>query len=167
MVLAANGLTDLGAATCGSLARPLHSRPQYRMRTKGVSTVSEQENKELVKKGYAAFAAGDVDTVMSLFDDDVEWVQPGESTVSGTFHGKTEVMEYMGRLAGRSLSVNLKRLIAEGDTVVAITDVTVDGQTGEDADVFTIRDGKTVRAEMHGDTALMERVYGKKTLTAG
>lgn len=133
----------------------------------GVSTVSEQENKELIKKGYAAFAAGDVDTVMSLFDDDVEWVQPGESTVSGTFHGKTEVMEYMGRLAERSLSVNLKRLIAEGDTVVAITDVTVDGQTGEDADVFTIRNGKTVRAEMHGDTALMERVYGKKALTAG
>ncbi|MFY9921023.1 MAG: nuclear transport factor 2 family protein [Mycobacterium sp.] len=129
--------------------------------------MSEQENKELVEKGYAAFAAGDVDTVMSLFDDDVEWVQPGESTVSGTFHGKTEVMEYMGRLAERSLSVNLKRLIAEGDTVVAITDVTVDGQTGEDADVFTIRDGKTVRAEMHGDTALMERVYGKKALTAG
>ena len=137
------------------------------MRTKGVTTVSEQENKELIKKGYEAFSAGDVQTVMDLFDDDVEWVQPGESTVSGTFHGKTEVMEYMARLAERSLSVNLKRLIAEGDIVVAITDVTVDGQTGEDADVFTIRNGKTVRAEMHGDTALMEKVYGKKELAAG
>ena len=104
---------------------------------------------------------------MDLFDDDVEWVQPGASAVSGTYHGKTEVMEYMGRLAEKSLSVNLKRLIAEGDTVVAITDVTVDGQTGEDADVFTIRNGKTVRAEMHGDTALMERVFGKKELAAG
>ena len=137
------------------------------MHTKGVSTVSEQENKELIKKGYEAFSAGDVQTVMDLFDDDVEWVQPGESAVSGTFHGKTEVMEYMGRLAEKSLSVNLKRLIAEGDTVVAITDVTVDGQTGEDADVFTIRNGKTVRAEMHGDTALMERVLWQKALAAG
>jgi len=130
--------------------------------------VSEQENnKELIKRGYEAFSAGDVETVMDLFDDDVEWVQPGASSVSGTFHGKAEVMEYMGRLAERSMSVNLKRLIAEGDTVVAITDVTVDGQTGEDADVFTIRNGKTVRAEMHGDTALMEKVYGKKELAAG
>ena len=137
------------------------------MRKKGVPKVSEQENKELIRKGYEAFAAGDVETVMSLFDDDVEWVQPGESTVSGTFHGKTEVMEYMGRLAEKSVTVKLKRMIAEGDTVVAITDVTVDGQTGEDADVFTIRDGKTVRAEMHGDTSLMERVYGKKQLAAG
>jgi ketosteroid isomerase-like protein len=129
--------------------------------------VSEQENKELIEKGYAAFASGDVETVMSLFDDEVEWVQPGASAVSGTFHGKTEVMEYMGRLAERALSVKLKRLIAEGDTVVAITEVTVDGETGEDADVFTIRDGKTVRAEMHGDTALLERIYGKMQLAAG
>lgn len=129
--------------------------------------MSEQENKELIEKGYAAFSSGDVQTMMDLFDDDVEWLQPGDSAVSGTFHGKAEVMEYMGRLAEKSLSVNLKRLIADGDIVVAITDVTVDGQTGEDADVFTIRNGKTIRAEMHGDTALMERVFGKKELAPG
>jgi hypothetical protein len=129
--------------------------------------VSEQENKELVKKGYDAFAAGDVQTVMDLFDDDVEWVQPGESAISGTFHGKTEVMEFMARLAEKAPTVTVKRLIAEGDTVVAITEVTVDGQTSEDADVMTIRDGKTVRMEVHGDTATLERVYGKKQLAAG
>ena len=45
--------------------------------------------------------------------------------------------------------------------------MSVGGETGEDADVFTVRDGKTVRAEMHGDTAMMERVFGKKELAAG
>ena len=129
--------------------------------------MSEEENKELIKKGYAAFTAGDVETVMSLFDDDVERVQPGESAVSGTYHGKAEVMEYMGRLAERSVTVKLIRFVAEGDTVVAITEVSAGGETGEDADVFTIRDGKTVRAEMHGDTALLERVFGKKQLATG
>jgi uncharacterized protein len=130
--------------------------------------MSEQDNnKELIKRGYEAFAAGDIETVMSLFDDDIEWVQPGDSTVSGTFHGKTEVMEHLGRLAEKSPTVNVKRLIAEGDTVVAITDVSAGGETGEDADVFTIRNGKTVRMEVHGDTALIERVYGKKQLAAG
>ncbi len=137
------------------------------MHTKGVSTVSEQENKDLVQKGYAAFAAGDVQAVMDLFDDDVEWVQPGQSAISGTFHGKTEVMEYMGRLAEKAPTVTVKRLIAEGDTVVAITEVTVNGESSEDADVLTIRDGKTVRMEVHGDTALLERVSGKKQLAAG
>ena len=129
--------------------------------------MSEQENKELVKKGYDAFAAGDVQAVMDLFDDDVEWVQPGESAISGTFHGKTEVMEFLGRLAEKGPTVTVKRLIAEGDTVVAITEVSVDGQSGEDADIMTIRDGKTVRMEVHGDTALLERVYGKKELATG
>lgn len=51
------------------------------------------DNKEIIRRGYDAFAAGDRDAVMGLFDDDIEWVQPGRSTVSGTFHGKTEVME--------------------------------------------------------------------------
>lgn len=129
--------------------------------------MSEQENKELMERGYAAFSSGDLDTVMSLFDDDIEWVQPGDSAISGTFHGKTEVMEHFGRLAQKDLSVTVKRLIAEGDTVVAITEVTAGGETGEDADVFTIRNGKTVRAEIHGDTALTERVYGKKQLASG
>jgi ketosteroid isomerase-like protein len=129
--------------------------------------MSEQENKELMERGYAAFSSGDLDTVMSLFDDDCEWVQPGQSSVSGTFHGKAEIMEQFGRLAEKGLTVKVKRLIAEGDTVVAITEVSAGGETGEDADVFTIRNGKTVRAEIHGDTALLERVYGKKQLAAG
>jgi hypothetical protein len=129
--------------------------------------MSEQDNKEAIQRGYAAFAAGDLDTVMSLFDDDIEWVQPGDSTVGGTFHGKTEVMEHFGRLAEKGLTVKLNQLIAEGDTVVAITQVTAGGETGEDADVFTMRNGKTVSIRAHGDTSLMERVYGKKQLAAG
>ena len=129
--------------------------------------MSAQENKAIIESGYAAFAEGDMETVMNLFDDDIEWVQPGASAVSGTFHGKAEVMEHLGRLAEKSLTVKLNRLVAEDDTVVALTEVTAGGETGTDADIFIVRDGKTVRVEAHGDTALMERVYGKKQLAAG
>jgi uncharacterized protein len=124
--------------------------------------MSEQDNIELIKKGYAAFAAGDVETVMSLFDDNIEWVQPGESAVSGTYHGKGELGQFLARLAEKSTTVKLNRLLADGDLVVALTDVSVGDERGQDADVFTIRDGKTVRVEVHTDTALMERVYGRK-----
>ncbi len=129
--------------------------------------MSAQENKELIKKGYAAFSEGNVESVMDLFDDDIEWVQPGDSAVSGTFHGKAEVMEHLGRLAEKSLTVKLNDLVAEGDTVVALTEVSAGGETSQDADVFTVRNGKTVRAQMHGDTAMLERVYGKKQLASG
>jgi ketosteroid isomerase-like protein len=127
----------------------------------------EQTNIELVKKGYEAFSAGDGDTMMSLFDDNVEWVQPGDSTISGTYHGKAELGEHLSRLAAKSPTVKLNRLLADGDTVVALTEVTVGDETGQDADVFTLRDGKTVRVQVHMDTAIMERVYGRKKVTAG
>ena len=125
--------------------------------------MSEQDqNIELVKAGYAAFIAGDIETVMGLFDDNVEWIQPGNSTISGVYHGKGELMGYLAQLGAKSPSVTVNRLIADGDTVVALTDVAVGDERGEDADVFTIRDGKTVRVVVHTDTALMERVYGTK-----
>jgi len=122
----------------------------------------ERQNKELVKKGYEAFSAGDIKSVLGLFDDNIEWVQPGDTAISGTYHGKTEVLEYIGRLAEKSVTVTLKRLVAEGDTVVALTDVAVGGERGQNADVFTLRDGKAVRVQVHTDTAIMERVYGRK-----
>ena len=129
--------------------------------------MSEQENIELVKRGYEAFSAGDIETVMNTLDDNVEWVQPGESAISGTYHGKDELGQFLARLAEKSPTVKLNRLIADGDTVVALTDVAVGEEKGQDADVFTIRDGKTVRVQTHGDTALMERVYGKKRVATG
>src|SRR5689334_4394084 len=133
----------------------------------GDREMSAEENKAIIERGYAAFTSGDMEAVMNLFDDDIEWVQPGASAVSGTFHGKAEVMEHLARLAEKDLTVKLNRLVAEGDTVVALTEVSAGGESGDDADVFVIRDGKTVRVEAHGDTALMERVYGKKQLAAG
>ena len=42
-----------------------------------------ERNIELVKKGDEAFSAGDMETLMSLFDDNIEWVQPGESAIGG------------------------------------------------------------------------------------
>jgi uncharacterized protein len=129
--------------------------------------MSEQDNIEVIKRGYEAFAAGDVEAVMNSFTDDIEWVQPGQSAISGTYHGKAEVMEYLGRLAEKSVTVKLNRLLADGDLVVALTEVTMDDQTSNDADVFELRDGKTARVRVHGDTAMMERIYGKKQLAAG
>ncbi|MCW2651079.1 MAG: uncharacterized protein QOE41_747 [Mycobacterium sp.] len=126
-----------------------------------------EQNIEVIKKGYEAFCSGDVATVMNLFDDNIEWVQPGESAISGTYHGKGEVGEYLRRFGEKSVTIKLNRLLADGDMVVALTEVILDNETCQDADVFTFRDGKTVRAQVHTDTAMMERVYGKKQVAAG
>jgi ketosteroid isomerase-like protein len=130
--------------------------------------MSEQtdQNVEHIKKGYEAFAAGDVKTLMSLFDDDIEWIQPGDSAVSGTYHGKGELGDLLSRLAEKSPTIKPRRFLADGDTVVVLSDVTVGNEAGKDAEVYTLRDGKTVRAELYPDTAMMERAYGKKQAAA-
>ncbi|MDT5113084.1 MAG: uncharacterized protein QOE20_4974 [Mycobacterium sp.] len=130
--------------------------------------MSEQEqNIEIVKRGYKAFSTGDIETVMSLYDDNIEWVQPGESAISGTYHGKAELGELLGRLGEKTTTVKALRFLADGDTVVVLSEATVGGETSQDVEVFTLRDGKVVRAQTYGDTALMERVYGRKQVAAG
>ena len=130
--------------------------------------MSEQEqNIELVKKGYEAFTAGDIDTVMSLFNDNIEWVQPGDSAISGTYHGKAELGQFIRRLAEKSTTATPHRFLADGDTVVMLGETTADNETSEAAQVFTLRNGKTVRSQVYGDTALLERTYGKKQVATG
>ncbi len=131
--------------------------------------MSEQteQNVEHIKKGYEAFAAGDVETLMSLFDDNIEWIQPGDSAVSGTYHGKGELGDMLSRLAEKSPTITPRRFLADGDMVVVLSDTTAGGEAAQDAEVYTLRDGKTVRAQLYGDTAMMERVYGKKQVAAG
>ena len=56
-------------------------------------------NEAVVRAGFAAFDAGDVDTLRQLMAPDVVWHAPGRSPVSGTFKGIDEVLSYFGRLA--------------------------------------------------------------------
>lgn len=118
------------------------------------------ENKELIELGYAAFAAGDGETVMNLFADDIEWIEPGRSAVSGTHRGKAAVAHYLMKMAEKGVTVRLLSLVAEGDVVVALTEVRVGGEIAHGADVFTIRDGQAVRVRAHPDTRLIEHVFG-------
>ena len=41
--------------------------------------------------GYAAFGAMDAEGAMRDISDDVEWVVSGNSSLTGTYHGKDEV----------------------------------------------------------------------------
>jgi hypothetical protein len=49
-------------------------------------------------------------------------------------------------------AVKALRFPADGDTVVVLSNVTVGGEAGQGAEVFTLRDGKTVRAQLYEDT---------------
>jgi uncharacterized protein len=124
--------------------------------------MSASQNIETAKKAYDAYGAGDVETALSDFDDDFEWVVPGNSTVSGTYRGKDEFMELLGKVAEKSFTTTPERYFADGDDVVVVTRITAGGESALQADVLTYRNGKLVKAQGIADTALYERVYGTK-----
>jgi ketosteroid isomerase-like protein len=125
------------------------------------------QNIETTKKGYAAFNSGDLEAALSVFADTVEWTIPGDSVIGGTYRSKGELTELMAQLAQKTTLVDPKGFLADGDVVVVQTEVTAGGETSQEADVFTFRDGKIIKARSYGDTAMQERVFGTKRVAAG
>jgi uncharacterized protein len=124
--------------------------------------MSTSQNVETVKKGYAAFAAGDLETALSTLDDNIEWVVPGKSKLGGTYRGKAEVTEFLGKLAEKSFTTAPSRFLADDDVVVVLTQTTAGGESAPAADVYTFRDGKAVKAQNFGDTAMQQRIWCTK-----
>ena len=82
------------------------------------------QNVEIAEKGYAAYAAGDIETALNDFDDNIEWSIPGNSTLGGTYRGKGEFMQFLGKLAEKSFTTTPERILGDGDDVIVITKVT-------------------------------------------
>lgn len=59
-------------------------------------------NEELLRKAYAAFAQGDVDSVLAMFADNIRWNVQGESPLSGVYIGRDEVRGLFEKVAERS-----------------------------------------------------------------
>ena len=121
-----------------------------------------QENIERAKAAYAAFSAGDVESASAALDDGIEWIVSGNSKISGTRHGKDEVLAFWMQLAEKGFSTQPQYFLGDEERVVVLTTVTVDGETADQADVLTFRDGKVVKFQSAGDTAMQERIWGSK-----
>lgn len=119
-------------------------------------------NVDLVHRLYAALAAVDLDTILQIFDPDVEVHQTDELPWGGDFQGHEGLGRFFGLLREHITStVTIQTVYAAGDEVVQIgrTSGTVNA-TGNPFDVqemhlLTVRDGKVVRFEAHIDTPAM------------
>jgi ketosteroid isomerase-like protein len=125
--------------------------------------MTAQENIERTKAAYAAFAAADIDAASADLDDQIEWIVPGNSTISGTYRGKDEVIGFWMKIAEKGFSTAPERFLGDEDIVVVLTRITADGQSADQADVLTFNaDGKVVKFQTAGDTALQEQIWGRK-----
>ena len=57
-----------------------------------------QENEAQARRAYAAFAAGDLETVKSVLHPDIVWHVGGSSPVSGDYKGIDDVLGFFGKL---------------------------------------------------------------------
>lgn len=122
-----------------------------------------EQNLDIVKRGYEAFGRGDIDTLLSLLDEQVEWRTPGPPALptAGTRRGRQQVAQFFASL-NQLVDVQhfeARTFIAEGDRVVVLgVDTAAVRATGTVitepwAHVFTIRNGRIAAFEEYLDTS--------------
>jgi uncharacterized protein len=121
-----------------------------------------EQNLETAKQAYAAFSEGDAEGAMANIADDIVWITPGNSAISGTLRGKQEVGRLWAKLAEQGFRTSPQFWFSDEEHVVVLTQITVGGEEADTADVLTYRDGKLIRFQTAGDTAMLERVFGSK-----
>jgi ketosteroid isomerase-like protein len=122
--------------------------------------MSAQENKQKAEAAYQAFSEGDAGGAMESIDDGVVWTARGDSAVTGTYEGKAAVGELWRKLSEKGLKTEPHDFVADGDKVIVLTTVTLDGEQVEAADVLTYSgEGKLIRFDQLGDPTVGNRVF--------
>jgi ketosteroid isomerase-like protein len=83
------------------------------------------EHADVLRRGYAAFAEGDLETAMQSFAEDIRWQGPRANGLpdSGVFHGKDEVawmFKEIVRTYGDDLRIVPDEFIGDGGTIVVL-----------------------------------------------
>ena len=131
--------------------------------------MGERENTQLVKQGYQHFKNGDIQGLLGLLSEDVEWTQFEIEGVpfSGTRRGPERVGEFFSQVfdTEEPLQFEPREFVAQGDKVVALGHhawrVKSTGREYETdfVHVFTVRDGKVAKYQEFMDTAVVGAAY--------
>ena len=124
--------------------------------------MSAQENKQTAIDSYEAFSKGDAEGAMQSMDDSIVWTVRGNHSLTGTYEDKKAVGEMWGQFTSKEFSTSPHDFFAEGDKVVVLTTLQLEGETAESADVLTYNsDGKLIAFDQVGDTTVADRVFAK------
>jgi len=125
-------------------------------------------NEQAVRDGYAAFSAGDMDTLRALMTADVVHSVPGNNLISGEHTGIDNVLGLYAKLfelSDGTMSVTLDDVSAKGDDHVIAKHTGKAERNGQTLEAkatidFTIRDGKIARLdETNEDQAAEDKFW--------
>ena len=126
-----------------------------------------EQNLEVIKGAYAAFAEGDVPAVLGVFADDIEWHEAAGMPYGGVYRGGEAVVQNVfGPISQdvEGFALTPEEFMSAGDTVAAVVRYTGTGKvTGKPLDlpvvhVWDIQDGKVVRFRQFADTVKFAEV---------
>lgn len=127
----------------------------------------EHANADLVRRGYAAFLAGDMDAVSSLFADGSVWHVGGNHQLSGDYVGKEATFGNFAKLAELTkgtLSFDIHAIVADDDHAVVMLESSLEASApyrGREVHVFHIADGKVTEFwEFPNDRAALSAALG-------
>ena len=136
--------------------------------------MNSQENTSIVQESYALFGKGDVQNLMNLYADDIEFVFPGPANIPlpGTYRGKEEVLKFLSLLSQHIAyeTFELTDFIAQGNKVAVLGHER--GKVKETnlpyevdwVQVFTLKNGLITRLQAFLDTATVAAAFKKGAL---
>ena len=128
------------------------------------------ENKHLLQRIYEELSKGNVQTLLENLAEDIQWTIIGTTVLSGSSHGKQEVIDHLlkplrARLADSPIVFSLDRFIAEGEYVVMQAHGRATSKSGKPYNntyciVCRIVDGKVKEMTDYIDTELITSALG-------
>jgi ketosteroid isomerase-like protein len=124
-------------------------------------------NEDLLRRGYAAFGSGDLETVFGLFADDIVWHNGGSNQLTGDYRGHDAVMGMFGKLlevTGGTLQLELHDVLANDThgTVLVTAHAERGGQPIDvrEVNVWHLADGKATEFWVFAeDTAELDKMF--------
>ena len=120
-----------------------------------------QENLDLARRGYEAFARGDLDSAIEIMHPEIEAHDPPEAPDATIYRGREAVRRDWEQFSNlfEDFSIDVEKSFDRGDEVVVF--LRFRGRARESnaeveapmAHVWTIRDGKAVRLRQFLDRA--------------
>jgi len=116
-----------------------------------------ERNVDTVRRGYAAFNAGDMKTLTDLFHENASWHTPGRSPLAGDFKGRDSAFAQFGRFAGGTggtFKAVLQSVGASEDGRVVAVHHNTAKRDGKQLDVgcclvFEFKDGRVIDGREH------------------
>jgi len=118
---------------------------------------SSDVNAALVRRGYEAFNAGDINALTEIFDESAVWHAPGRTSLAGDHEGREATFAYLGRLGqgtAGTFRAELGHLLADDDDYVVGVQRSRAERDGKHLDVancivFELKDGRVTDGREH------------------